>query len=179
MVLKMFFSSKSNKARIVMPLAIFVFGLLIVGSMTLPGAKAAPTITLNPTSGPSGTTVHVTGSGYTANGEIDTELWNGTSAYTFTADANGNLDTTVTVPPVEAGLYGFTVTDVATQSTTQTQFTVTQSSTSPTPTATSSSTTAPSPTPSIPEFQSLLIVLTLFIAVSVAAVLMVKERIKT
>ena len=140
----------------------------------MPHASAAPSITLNPTSGPPGTTVHVTGSGYTANGEIDTELWNGTSAYTFSADDNGNLDETVTVPPVDAGLYGFTITDATTQSTTQTQFTVTQGSASPTPTTSSS--TSPSPSPTVPEFTSSMVVLMMVIALSSTAFLMIRKR---
>ena len=172
----MFFRYKSNITHSAIPLAIFVFGLLVVGLMTMPGANAAPSITLNPTSGPPGTTVHIYGSGFTSNGQIHSALWNGTSAYNFEADVHGNLNTTTQVPNVEPGLYGFTVTDVATQSTTQTQFTVTQSSTSPTPTTTSSVTASPSPTPNIPEFQSLLIVPTLFIAVVVAAILMFRKR---
>jgi IPT/TIG domain len=176
MVLKLVLSYKSNITRRAITLAIFVFGLLIVGSMAIPRANAAPSITLNPTSGPTGTTVHIYGSGFTSNGQISSALWNGMSAYSFAADANGNLNTTVQVPDVGPGNYGFTVTDVATQGTTQTQFTVTQSSTSPTPTTTSSATASPSPTPSIPEFQSLLVVLTLFTAVSIAAILMVRKR---
>ncbi|HUK85707.1 MAG TPA: hypothetical protein VLU95_07580 [Candidatus Acidoferrum sp.] len=165
---------KSNLTRSMIPLAIFIFSLLVVGLATMPDANAAPTITLNPTSGPPGTTVHITGSGYTANGEIDTELWNGTSAYTFNADANGNLDTTVTVPPVEPGLYGFTITDAASQGTTQTQFTVTQGSASPTPTTSSSA--SPSPTSTVPEFPASMVILTLILAVSSAAFLMVRKR---
>jgi len=140
------------------------------------GANASPTITLNPTSGPPGTTVHIYGSGFTDNGQIHSALWNGTSACNFEADAHGNLNTTTQVPNVEAGLCGFTVTDVATQSTTQTQFTVTQSSTSPTPVTTSSATASPSPTPKVPEFQSSLVILTLFIAVSIATILIVRKR---
>jgi len=169
----MFFSCKSNKARSAIALTIFV-GLLILGLVAMPGAKAAPSITVNPTGGPPGTVVQVYGTGYTPNGQIQTELWNGTSAYTFTADANGVLNTTVTVPPVEPGLYGFTITDVASQGTTQTQFTVTQGSASPTPTSPSSATSSPSPTATVPEFPSL-IALTLFIAVSVGTFLFVRK----
>jgi hypothetical protein len=176
MVLSLFFSFKSNEVRCEVTLAIFIFGLLVAGSMIMPRANASPTITLNPTSGPPGTTVHIYGSGFTANGQIHTALWNGTSAYNFEADANGNLNTTTQVPDVEAGLYGFTVTDVATQSTTQTQFTVTQSLTSSTPVTTSSTTASPSPTPKVPEFQSSLIVLTLFTAVSIVTILIVRKR---
>ncbi|HUK84858.1 MAG TPA: hypothetical protein VLU95_03245 [Candidatus Acidoferrum sp.] len=156
-------------------IAIFVMGLLIIGSITMQGAYAAPTVSVSPTSGPPGTTVRVYGSGFTSNGQIHSALWNGTSAYNFDADASGNLNTTVTVPNVEAGLYGFTITDVTTQSTTQTQFTVTQSSTSPTPTSTSSTSTSPSPTPRVPEFGSIVVVLTILIALSITATLTVRK----
>ena len=132
MVFKLLFLGKSDKAYAAIALAVFFFGLLVIGSVAMPRANAAPSITLSPTSGPAGTTVHVYGSGFTANGEINSELWNGTSAYNFSADANGNLNTTVIVPSVESGLYGFTITDQSTGSSTQTQFTVTQSSTSAT-----------------------------------------------
>jgi hypothetical protein len=174
MVQKMVFLGKSNLIRSVIPLSIFVFSLLVVGLATMPAASAAPSITLDPTSGPPGTIVHITGSGYTANGEIDTELWNGTSAYTFTADDHGTLDTTVTVPPVDPGLYGFTITDAFTGGTTQTQFTVTEGSASPT--ATMPSSASPSPTATVPEFPVTMIVLTLIAAVSSAAFLMVRKR---
>ena len=176
MVLKLVFFCNSNRARSVIILAIFAFGLLVVGSMIMPRANAALSVTLNPTSGPPGTTVHIYASGFTPNGQIPTKLWNGTSAYTFTADANGVVNTTVTVPNVTPGLYGFTVTDASTSSTTQTQFTVTSSSTTPTPTSTSSATASPSPSSTIPEFQSLLLVLALFIVVSVAATVMIRKR---
>lgn len=83
--------------------ALFLVALVLLAlciSMPL-FAVAAPTLTLNPSSGLPGIIVQVTGSGYTPNGEIDANLWNGTSAYTFTADANGQLSTTETVPPVD------------------------------------------------------------------------------
>jgi len=127
-------------------------------------ASAAPTITLNPTSGPAGTVVQVTGSGYTPNGDIDATLWNGTSAYTFTADANGQLSTTETVPPVAPGLYQFIVTDSTTQSSTTTQFTVTQESGA-----------SPTPTPSVPEFPTAVIVSMTMLLIG-ATTLVAKKR---
>jgi hypothetical protein len=172
MVLKLFFRSKPNLVHTSLIFAIVVLSILVVGSMTMSGVNAAPTITLNPTSGPPGTTVHVTGSGYTPNGSIPTQLWNGSSTYTFTADANGNLNTTEVVPNVDPGPYVFIVIDSTSQATTTTQFTVTQSTTSPTPTATSSASTSPS----VPEIQPLLVILTMFTAVSAAAILTVRKR---
>ena len=171
-MLKLFISGKSNLKRNAISLVIFVFIILIVGSITMQGAYATPTITLNPTSGPTGTTVHIYGSGFTPNGEIQSQLWNGTSAYSFTADASGNLNTTTVVPDVESGPYVFIVVDSSSQGTTTTQFTVTQSSTSPTPTTTSST----AATASVPEFQLPVAVLSLFMALSSLAILMVRRR---
>ncbi len=177
MVFKLLFLGKSDKAYAAIALAVFFFGLLVIGSVAMPRANAAPSITLSPTSGPPGTTVHVYGSGFTANGEINSELWNGTSAYNFSADGNGNLNTTVTVPTVEAGLYGFTITDQSTGSSTQTQCTVTQSSTAPTPTPTASTSASHSPAPTAtPEFPPLLAVVAVFTAGSAAAFLIVRKR---
>jgi hypothetical protein len=169
-------SSKSNLTRNTISLAIFVFTILVVGSITMQGAYASPTVTLNPTSGPTGTTVHIYGSGFTPNGEIQSQLWNGTSAYSFTADASGNINTTTVVPDVESGPYVFIVTDSSSQGTTLTQFTVTQSSTSATPTTTSSTSTSPSPTPSVPELQLPVVVLILFIATSSLAISTIRKR---
>ena len=135
-----------------------------------------PAITLDPTSGPTGTTVHIYGSGFTSNGQIQSQLWNGTSTYSFTADASGNLNTTTVVPNVEAGPYTFIVIDESSQADTLTHFTVTQSSTSPSPTTTSSTAASPSPTPTVPELQLPVVVLILFIATSILAISMVRKR---
>jgi hypothetical protein len=176
-VLKLVISGKSNLTRNKISLTIFVFAvLLIVGSITTQGVYAAPTVTLNPTSGPTGTTVHIYGSGFTQNGQIQTQLWNGTSTYSFTADATGSVNTTTVVPDVESGPYVFIVIDVSSQATTLTQFTVTQSSTSPSPTTTSSTSASPSPTPSVPELQLSVVVLILFIAISSLAISTVRKR---
>jgi len=160
MVLKLFHSNKSNMKLSVATLVLFFFGLLFAGLMTMPRANAALSVTLSPTSGPPGTTVHIYASGFTPNGDIPTKLWNGTESGTFTADSNGVVNTTVVVPDVQPGLYGFTVTDASSGSTTQTQFTVTQSGSSPTPT--------PTPKATVPEFSSFLVVLPMLIALSVA-----------
>jgi len=165
MVLKLFHSNKSNMKLSVATLVLFFFGLLFAGLMTMPGANAALSVTLNPTSGPPGTTVHIYASGFTPNGNIPTKLWNGTESGTFTADSNGVVNTTVVVPDVQPGLYGFTVTDASSGSTTQTQFTVTQSGSSPTPT----------PKATVPEFSSFLVVLPMLIALSVAAASMARK----
>ena len=175
-MLKLSPSIRSKSTRNKIPFVIFVFALLIVGSIIIQGAYAAPTMTLNPTSGPAGTTVHIYGSGFSPNGEIQSQLWNGTSTYSFTADANGNLNTTTVVPDVESGPYTFIVSDPSIQGSTQVTFTVTQSSTSATPTASSATSVSPSPTPTVPEFQLPAIVLSLLIVISILTMLMVRKR---
>ena len=160
----MFFSCKSNRAQCALPLAIFVFSLLVAGSMIIPGANAAlSSVTLNPTSGPPGSVVQITCSGYTPNGQVQATI-NGTVLGTKTADSHGDLNFNVTVPNFPDGTYKFISTDLTTQTQTQVQFTIT------------STTTTASPTPKVPEFQSLLIVLTLLIAVSFATILAVRKR---
>ena len=112
--------------------------LFVLGASLLVLVNAAPTITLSPTSGPPYTVVHVSGSGFTPNMQINVITWNGTGSITFTSDPYGNLNTTLTVPTMNPGLYQFTVADAYTHSSTQTQFTITQAS--------------PTPTPTVPEF---------------------------
>ena len=157
------FLSHKLKIRLSVALAFLVSVLVGAGLTAMPAAHATLNVTLNPTSGPPATTVHIYASGFTPNGEIATKLWNGTSSGTFTADNSGDVNTTVIVPDVETGLYGFTITDTTTGSQTQTQFTVTSTASTPTP------------TPKVPEFPSLLIVLPLLIALSIAAVPMARK----
>jgi hypothetical protein len=168
MVLELFFSCKSNTRQRAIALAILFFGLLVAGSMTMLEVNASLSVTLNPTSGPAGTTVYIYASGFTSNGAIHASLFNGSSAGDFQADANGNVNTTVVVPAVQTGLYQFIVTDESSGATTTTSFTVTSSTTTPT--------TTPAPTHAVPEFQSSLVVLTLFTAVSIATIFIVRKR---
>jgi len=170
LVKKFMIFPKSNIAKSVLALAI-VFGLLIVGSLTVVEVHATPSITVNPTSGPPGTTVNVYGTGFTPNGSIHTELWNGSSAYNFQADASGDLNTTVQVPKVEAGLYKFVVTDESSGVQTNTQFTVTQSSTSPTSTTSATST----PKSTVPEFPSIGLGIAALFVISTAVSLSIKK----
>lgn len=174
------FSSVFNLKKALCLIALF---LMVASVSNVMLVSAAPSLTLNPTSGPPGTVVTVTGSGFTPSGQINADLWNGTSAYTFTADENGNLNTTETVPPVDVGTYQFVVTDAATQSSTQTQFTVTQSSTSPTPTTTPStsstptatSSVSPTPTPTVPELPILAVAAVMALLLLGAVLLTVKK----
>ena len=153
---------------------IVLLSLLTVCLTAMSRVSAAPTVTISPTSGPAGTKVQATGSGFTPNGQVVATL-NGkvvSRLGTATAKANGDLDVNVTVPNVAAGTYNLQVEDVTTGSTAGITFTVTSSSSSPSPTATSTV----SPTSTIPEFPSLLVILTVFIAVSLFVAVLVTVR---
>ena len=150
-----------KRALSVLTVAVFVFVL----STTMLGAYASPSIKLSPTSGPPGTVVSVTGSGYTPNGEIQANLWNGSSAYTFEADAHGDLTTSETVPPVDPGTYQFVITDVSSSAQTTTQFTVTSGSATAAPTTASST-----PTPTVPELPVFAVVAVALIVLASAVV---------
>ncbi len=74
---------------------------------------AAPTITLTPQASPKGTTITMTGSGFTVNSPI-TATFNTTPLAlngTITSDANGNFAATFTVPALTPGQYNITATD--------------------------------------------------------------------
>jgi hypothetical protein len=150
---------KSNLSKSFVVLSLFMLCLLVAGSMTMLKVNASPSVTLNPTSGATGTTVHIFASGFTAYGTINTALFNGTSTPSFQADANGNVNETVEVPMVLSGLYQFVVTDATSGSQTTTQFTVTPGS-------------------NIPEFPSIGIGLAVLIAISTLAVLLYIKRVK-
>jgi len=158
----LFLSWKKTQHSVI--LLILSLSLLALGGIAIPAAKAALNVTLTPNSGPPGTVVQVSCSGFTPNGQVEASI-NGTDLGTTAADANGNINFNVTVPDFPNGLYKFTATDLTTSSTTQVDFTVTQSSTSPTP----------SPAPTTPEFPSMLIVLTALTAVSLATLLYTKK----
>ncbi|MCP8316490.1 MAG: Ig-like domain-containing protein [archaeon] len=88
---------------------ISLFILSVFASVQL--ALAVPTLTLNPTSGPSGTVVTVTGSGFTAGSYrvyFDTNgnsAWNSGEPYKTVFAVAGTFSTTLTVPSVASGLY--------------------------------------------------------------------------
>jgi hypothetical protein len=152
-----------KKALSLTTLSVLVVSALVLGLIIIPNVNAALSVTLKPTSGPPGTVVQITCSGYTPNGQVQATV-NGTVLGTKNADSHGDLNFNVTVPNFPDGTYKFISTDLTTQTQTQVQFTIT------------STTTTASPTPKVPEFQSLLIVLTLLIAVSVATILAVRKR---
>ncbi len=90
------------------------------------GAGAAAALTLNPTSGPTGTIVSVTGNGFSAGTSLPvTIFFNGTSVATTTSSNTGTISTTFAAPAVTPGTY--TVTAASTYAATSAQFTVTSS----------------------------------------------------
>ena len=132
-------------------LAVLVVSALVLGLIIIPGANAALSVTLKPTSGPPGTVVQITCSGYTPNGQVQASI-NGTVLGTKTANSNGDLSFSVTVPNYPAGTYTMISEDLTTGAQTTVQFTITSTAASPTPTATTAS-----PTPTVPEFPPLAI----------------------
>ncbi len=85
----------------------------------------APTMTINPNSGPVGTLVSVTGSGFTANGAV-LVFMNGEVVASTNANANGEIATSFNVPSTVApGPYTVPAKDVATDLTADQTFTVT------------------------------------------------------
>ena len=123
-------------------LAVLVVSALVLGLIIIPGANAALSVTLKPTSGPPGTVVQITCSGYTPNGQVQASI-NGTVLGTKTANSNGDLSFSVTVPNYPAGTYTMISEDLTTGAQTTVQFTITS--------------TAASPTPTVPEFPPLAI----------------------
>ena len=136
-----------KKALSLTTLSVLVVSALVLGLIIIPNVNAALSVTLKPTSGPPGTVVQITCSGYTPNGQVQATI-NGTVLGTKTADSHGDLNFDVTVPNFPAGTYKFISTDLTTQTQTTVQFTITSTTTaSPTPTAVTASTT-----PKVPEF---------------------------
>jgi len=140
-----------KKALSLTTLSVLVVSALVLGLIIIPNVNAALSVTLNPTSGPPGTVVQITCSGYTPNGQVQATV-NGTVLGTKNADSHGDLNFNVTVPNFPDGTYKFISTDLTTQTQTQVQFTIT------------STTTIASPTPTVPEFPPL--------AIAIAAMLL-------
>src|SRR5438445_1474394 len=99
---------------------------------TPPPPPPSASISLNPTSGPAGTTVTVTGSNFTANSGI-TISYDGTAVATtpgtITASSSGGFSAAFTVPTSAAGSHTVNAKDAASNSASA-QFTVTTSTTS-------------------------------------------------
>ena len=143
-------------------LSVLVVSALVLGLIIIPNVNAALSVTLKPTSGPPGTVVQITCSGYTPNGQVQATI-NGTVLGTKTADSHGDLNFDVTVPNFPDGTYKFISTDLTTQTQTQVQFVIT------------STTTTASPTPTVPEFPLLSIAIAAML-LTAGAFLAAKKR---
>jgi len=141
-----------------MILSIFVITASIVALAVMPPASASISVTITPTSGPPGTVVQVSCTGFTPNGKAQASI-NGTVLGSKTANSSGDINFDVTVPDYAAGQYTFVGEDLTTGATVTTTFTIT-SSTAASPTATPTST---------PEFPSIAVVLTALIATLIAS----------
>lgn len=105
-------------SRSLAALLIVALGLLFLQPGTV---SAAATLTLTPNTGPVGTVVTATGSGY-GNSLPVRIFFNGSPVATTTSSGTGTINTTFTVPAIVPGTY--TVTAASTFAATSTQFTV-------------------------------------------------------
>jgi hypothetical protein len=106
--------------------------------------QGGATLTFNPTQAAPGTQLTVTGAGFQA-GETATLSFNGPTVSTATADTNGNVTWTFTVPPtLAAGQYGVTATGETSGVTVNATYTLVAG---PTPVATAVPTAAPAAQP--------------------------------
>src|SRR3989475_788425 len=96
-------------------------------SFTVTTGTITPTISLNPSSGPVGTTVTVSGSGFASNSGISI-TYGGTAIITnpttITTDSTGSFAGSITVPPSSLGTHTVKATDASSNSASA-QFTVT------------------------------------------------------
>jgi hypothetical protein len=96
----------------------YISALLLVATLLLQLAYAAPTITLSASEAPPGATVTVTGSGFTTSSTVTIQLLKGSTVVATLAtdvptDASGGFTKVVTVPNVPAGTYTVKATDAA------------------------------------------------------------------
>ena len=159
LVLSHFLNRKSAVTAIV--------AILLCFSLGISGVYGLPKVTLMPANGPQGTAVTINASGFTPNGKITVSLWNGTTTSSYTADVNGNLKETVTVPAVATGIYGLSFTDVSNGRITLVTFNVTQSNLP---------TTSLSPSPTLPEFPFFAFSLFALVAASAVGWIVFKKK---
>src|SRR3989475_1301486 len=103
-----------------------------------PGTTATQAISLNPSTGPRGTTVTVTGTNFSHNSAITAVTYDGTTVITtpaiITTNSTGGFSATFAVPSSTAGLHTVSAQDASSNSASA-QFTVTTSSISLNPTS--------------------------------------------
>jgi len=112
--------------------AIMLAAVLVVVTLTpaffTVSVDASPiTLTVSPTSGPVGSTVTVSGSNATAEGEVRVYVaifFFGFFAATTTANSTGGYSANFTVPAIPADMYSIAVVDVETGDTNGTAFTI-------------------------------------------------------
>jgi hypothetical protein len=127
------------KWKLILPLLpLFIVASAIFGPLAeniiAVRAQPAPTITLHPTSGPPGTVVTVTGSGWTPNRLIDIRFGtSGPSTVTLTTASDGTFSTTVTIPSNAALGSSITISADLAGVTALATFTVTHAPTLPPP----------------------------------------------
>lgn len=130
-----FHTAKRVGTRII---ATIFLTVLVTTVFFLPKASAALAITLNPTNGPPGTIVAVSGSGFTPNGQVQIFFINFGIVATLVSNSTGAIIGLFIIPNINANTYNVAAKDVTTQNDVQTPFTVQQSS-------------GPTPTPSTPD----------------------------
>jgi hypothetical protein len=125
------------------------YGVLAKGRASALSASSSFTInqggaalSFNPTQAAPGTSLTVTGSGFQP-GETVQLTFNGATVGTSTADTNGGVSFTLTVPTLSAGQYGVTATGQTSGVVVNSTYTIIAG---PTPVATAAATPAPSPT---------------------------------
>lgn len=115
----------------------------------IPSVKAAPSLSLSPSSGPPGTQVQVSGNGFVVSATIDLN----NQFVTTVSASSGAISAIVTIPSTATnGNYEISVTDAASQ-TAEAIFTVTGSTYTSTATTSPSTSypTTPQVTPSVPQ----------------------------
>src|SRR5205807_1941178 len=89
-------------------------------SFTVPTATVTPAITLNPSNGPTGTTVNISGSNFAANSGVTISYENNTIATNpsiITTDSTGSFTGSITVPSSSgAGSHAVSATDASSNS---------------------------------------------------------------
>src|SRR2546425_12251769 len=96
--MKGFFRSRLILSLMTVVLLAGAIAVTLVPNLAHSHAQGTATVTLNPTSGPPGTSVTATGSNWIAGHQIQVELESGTVLATTTVQNNGTFTVTFTIP---------------------------------------------------------------------------------
>ncbi len=122
------FKDFSGKKIYTMVFAAVFVCTVMMSALSIPSAKANPIIVeVSPTSGEVGTSLRVSGSGATEDGEVKVYLawfFAGSFAATTVANPTGVYSTDITVPAFPVGTYSILVLDVTTGDTAVAPFTI-------------------------------------------------------